>query len=111
MVKVLESDCGDNLSISVAVLDGETAEQEFGRVKEAFLGYQRAHGASPGNLKVEIEAEESTRSEILNLFFNMVSSKDPLLFQFYQKTKEAEVCLVSPKGKRFKTLGFSHAAG
>jgi hypothetical protein len=109
MLKVLETRGLDSLFISVAVHEGESPESEFGPVKEVLLEWQRAHGASPNRLTIEIQTEESKRHEILRHFFQVVSSTDPLLYQFYQNVREAEICLVSPTGKRFKKVGFSHS--
>ena len=113
MVKILERFEADHsapshLSVSVAIREGENAVTEFARVKGALLQWQGLRDTGPDTLAIEIETEEAQRHETLNLFLNIVSETDPLIDRFYKSVKEAEICLVSPSGKRIKKVGFSH---
>ncbi len=113
MVKVVETldtkaKSPSRLSISVAFGAGENASAEFSRVKEAILEWQKSGRAASGTLAIEIRAEESDSQGVLNAFLNTVSSNERLIHQIYRSLREAEICVVSPGGKRIKKLGFAH---
>ena len=115
MVKVVETlgtgiKSLNRLSISVALGAGENASAEFSRVKDALLEWQKSGHAAAGALAIEIGTEEPNSRAVLNTFMNIVSSKERLIHEFYRSLREAEICVVSPGGKRIKKLGFAHKA-
>ena len=111
MIKVVEqlgaeAEQPNRLSVSVAVGEGESTVVEFGRVRDALLKWHKSGRGIRGALEIEIQTEESGAREILHTFMNVVSEKDAWVGAFYGSLSKAEICTVTPSGKRIKTIGF-----